>query len=143
MRGELTLRKVVCKKRKKKSGFTIIEVVVATALLAVAIVPILKALTAVHLNSTLIERKTKSLVLAQAKLDDIKARSIYTYNTSYSLSNGVLETSYLCNVTDTGSGSDRRTMTVDVGYDVDGDSTLDAGEIKVTLTTYIANRWTS
>jgi len=143
MRGELTLRKVVCKKRKKKSGFTIIEVVVATALLAVAIVPILKALTAVHLNSTLIERKTKSLVLAQAKLDDIKARSIYTYNTSYSLSNGVLETSYLCNVTDTGSGSDRRTMTVDVGYDVDGDAVLDSGEIKITLTTYIANRWTS
>ena len=129
--------------RRKQGGFTIMEVVVAASLLLLAIVPILKALTAMHLNSTLIERKTKSLLLAQAKLDDIKARTIYGYSSSYDQSNTVLETSYLCNVTDTGSGSDIRTMTVSVGYDTDGDSGLDAEEVKVTLTTYIANRWTS
>jgi Tfp pilus assembly protein PilV len=140
MCGELTLKKVICKKR---FGFTLTEVVVAASLLLIAIVPILKALTAVHLNSTLIERRTKSLVLAQAKLDDIKARSIYSYSSSYNQSNTVLETSYLCNVADSGSGSDIRTMTVSVGYDTDGDNGLDAEEIKVTLTTYIANRWTS
>ncbi len=119
------------------------EVVVASSLLIVAIVPILKALTAMHLNSTLIERKTKSLLLAQSKLDDIKARTIYGYASSYNQSDTVLETSYLCNVTDTGSGSDIRTMTVSVGFDTDGDNGLDADEIEITLTTYIANRWTS
>ena len=129
--------------RRKQGGFTIMEVVVASSLLLLAIVPILKALTAMHLNSTLIERKTKSLLLAQAKLDDIKARTIYGYSSSYDQSDTVLETSYLCNVDDTGFGSDIRTMTVSVGYDTDGDSRLDAEEIKVTLTTYIANRWTS
>ena len=96
-----------------------------------------------HLNSTLIERKTKSLLLAQSKLDDIKARTIYGYASSYNQSDTVLETSYLCNVTDTGSGSDIRTMTVSVGFDTDGDNGLDADEIEITLTTYIANRWTS
>jgi Tfp pilus assembly protein PilV len=140
MCGELTLKKIV---RKKQGGFTIMEVVVAASLLIIAMVPILKALTAVHLNSTLIERKTKSLLLAQAKLDDIKARTIYSYSSSYDQSDAVLETSYLCNVTDTGSGSDIRTMTVSVGFDTDGDSGLDAEEIEVTLMTYIANRWTS
>ena len=129
--------------RRKQGGFTIMEVVVAASLLIVAIVPILKALTAMHLNSTLIERKTKSLLLAQSKLDDIKARTIYGYASSYDQSDTVLETSYLCNVTDTGSGSDIRTMTVSVGFDTDGDNGLDADEIEVTLTTYIANRWTS
>ena len=129
--------------RKKPGGFTIMEVIVASSLLLLAIVPILKALTAMHLNSTLIERKTKSLLLAQAKLDDIKARTIYGYSESYDESDIVLETSYLCNVDDTGFGSDIRTMTVSVGYDTDGDSGLDAEEIEVTLTTYIANRWTS
>ena len=129
--------------RRKWGGFTIMEVVVASSLLLLAIVPILKALTAMHLNSTLIERKTKSLLLAQAKLDDIKARTIYGYSSSYDQTDTVLETSYLCNVDDTGSGSDIRTMTVSVGYDTDGDSGLDAEEIEVTLTTYIANRWTS
>jgi hypothetical protein len=34
-------------------------------------------------------------------------------------------------------------MTVSVGFDTDGDNGLDADEIEVTLTTYIANRWTS
>jgi Tfp pilus assembly protein PilV len=140
MCGELTLKKIV---RKKQGGFTIMEVVVAASLLIIAMVPILKALTAVHLNSTLIERKTKSLLLAQAKLDDIKARTIYGYSSSYNQSDAVLETSYLCNVTDTGSGSDIRTMTVSVGFDTDGDNGLDAEEIEVTLMTYIANRWTS
>ncbi len=129
--------------RRKWGGFTIMEVVVASSLLLLAIVPILKALTAMHLNSTRIERKTKSLLLAQAKLDDIKARTIYGYASSYVQSNTVLETSYLCNVADTGFGSDIRTMTVSVGYDTDGDSELNAEEVEVTLTTYIANRWTS
>ena len=129
--------------RRKQGGFTIMEVVVAASLLIIAMVPILKALTAVHLNSTLIERKTKSLLLAQSKLDDIKARTIYGYASSYDQSDTVLETSYLCNVTDTGSGSDIRTMTVSVGFDTDGDNGLDADEIEITLTTYIANRWTS
>ena len=140
MRRGLTLKSNM---RKKRGGFTIMEVVVASSLLLLAIVPILKALTAMHLNSTLIERKTKSLLLAQAKLDDIKARTIYGYSSSYDQTDTVLETSYLCNVDDTGSGSDIRTMTVSVGYDTDGDSGLDAEEIEVTLTTYIANRWTS
>jgi len=36
-----------------------------------------------------------------------------------------------------------RRMTVSVGYDTDGDNNLDSEEIAVTLTTYIANRWTS
>jgi Tfp pilus assembly protein PilV len=140
MRRGLTLKNNV---RRKQGGFTIMEVVMAASLLIIAIVPILKALTAMHLNSTLIERKTKSLLLAQSKLDDIKARTIYGYASSYDQSDTVLETSYLCNVTDTGSGSDIRTMTVSVGFDTDGDNGLDADEIEVTLTTYIANRWTS
>ena len=130
-------------RRRRSGGFTLTEVIVTSSLLIIAIVPILKALTAAHLSSTIVERKTRSLVLAQAKLDDIKARSIYNYSTSYSETNTVLETSYLCSATDTGSGSNIRTISVSVGYDTDGDSALDADEIEVTLTTYIANRWTS
>ena len=64
------------------AGFTLTEVVVASALLIVAISPILKALTSAHLNTTIIEHKTRSLTLAQAKLDEIKARSIYNYTNS-------------------------------------------------------------
>jgi len=127
--------------RKRHAGVTITEVVVASSLLIVAMVPILRALTAAHLNSTIIERKTRSLTLAQTKLDDIKVRSIYDYATSYAVSNLALDGDYLCNVADTGSASDIRTVTVDVGLDLDGNSALAAGEVFVSLDTLLAKRW--
>jgi len=115
----------------------------ASALLIVAIVPILKGLTTAHHNTAIIEHKTRSLLLAQAKLDEIKARSIYHYSSSYTEDNTLLDGSYLCSVSDTGSGSDLRTITVSVGFDLNGDSTLASDEIEVTLATYLARRWNS
>jgi prepilin-type N-terminal cleavage/methylation domain-containing protein len=127
---------------KNCKAFTLTEVVVASLLLAVAMVPILKALTNAHLSTIVIEQKTRSLTLAQAKLDEIKARSIYHYSSSYAESNTSLGGSYLCKVSDpNGSGSNLRTITVSVGYDLNGDSTLADDEIQVTLATLIAKRW--
>ena len=123
------------------AGFTLTEVVVASALLIVAIGPILKALTSAHLSTTIIEHKTRSLTLAQAKLDEIKARSIYSYSSSFTENDTSLDGSYLCNVTDD-SGDPLKTITVSVGYDHNGDLTLAADEIKITLTTLLARRWT-
>ncbi|MBA7610449.1 hypothetical protein ES703_17657 [subsurface metagenome] len=125
----------------RSGGFTLTEVVVASALLIIAMVPILNALTNSYLSTVTIERGTRSLILAQAKLDGIKARSIYHYSSSYTENNTSLDGSYLCNVSDTGSGSDLRTITVSVGFDLNGDSTLASDEIEITISTRLANRW--
>ncbi len=125
----------------RSGGFTLTEVVVASALLIIAVVPILKALTNSYLSTVTIERDTRCLILAQAKLDGIKARSIYHYSSSYTENNTSLDGSYLCNVSDTGSGSDLRTITVSVGFDLNGDSTLATDEIEITISTRLANRW--
>jgi hypothetical protein len=125
----------------RASGLTITEVVVASALLVIAIVPILKALTSAHVTAAIIERKTRSLTLAQVKLDDIKARSIYNYGSSFTVNNTSLDGSYLCNVQDTGAGTDLRTITVSVGYDLNGNDSLESGEVEVTLATLLAKRW--
>ena len=128
----------------RSEGFTLTEVVVASSLLIVAIVPILKALTIAHVSTTSIEQKTRSLTLAQAKLDEIKARSIYDYTkggSSFAESDTSVDVSYLCNVTDN-SGDPLKTIAVSVGYDLNGDFTLAADEIEVTLTTYLVKRWT-
>ena len=122
------------------SGFTLTEVVVASALLIIAIVPILKALTSAHVSTAFIERRTRSLTLAQAKLDEIKARSIYNYSDTFTETDTSLDGSYRCNVTDN-SGDPLKTITVSVGYDVNGDSTLATDEIEVTLATLLARRW--
>lgn len=122
------------------AGFTLAEVVVASALLIIAIVPILKALTKAHLSTAIIERKTRSLTLAQGKLDEIKARSIYHYSDTFTETNSSLDGSYLCNVEDD-SDPNLRTITVSVGYDLDDDSALATDEIEVALATCMAKRW--
>lgn len=127
--------------RRKKSAFTLTEVVVASSLLIVAIVPILRALTAAHLNSAIIERKTRCLSLAQAKLDEIKARSIYNYTDNFAATDEVLEDYYLADITDSAVSSDLRKITIAIGHDTDDDTLLEEDEIHVTLETYLAKRW--
>jgi Tfp pilus assembly protein PilV len=143
MRGEL--KKMLSPAgiiNKHRKAFTITEVVVASLLLAVAIVPILQALTSAHVSTIVIEQKTRSLTLAQAKLDEIRARAIYNYSGSFAQTNLSIGNSYLCNVADTPVDSNLRTITVSVGYDLNGDTTLTDDEIRVTLATLIARRWT-
>jgi Tfp pilus assembly protein PilV len=124
-----------------RSGFTLSEVIVASTLLIIAVVPILKGLANAHLVSSIVERKTRSLTLAQGKLDEVKARSIYNYADSFDVSNERLEASYLCGVTDTSLSSNLRKVKVKVGYDADSDNSLDPDEVEITLTTQLAKRW--
>ena len=127
--------------RHPNMGFTLTEVIVASTLLILAIVPILKALTTAHVNTTIIERRTHSLILAQAKLDEIKARSIYNYDTTFAETNSSLDGLYLGSVIDNTINPNPRKITVTVGYDLNGDGNLTDNEIEVTLATCIARRW--
>jgi hypothetical protein len=128
-------------KTRTRAGLTLTEVVIASALLIIAMVPILKGLTNAHLGTIIIERKTRSLVLAQGRLDEIKARSIYHYSQSFAESDLSLDGAYLCNVSDEAVNSNLRKITVSVGYDYNGDNSLDSDEIEVTQATLIAKRW--
>ncbi|MBN2590285.1 MAG: hypothetical protein JXA96_10520 [Sedimentisphaerales bacterium] len=131
------------KVKKLLSGLTLTEVIVASSLLVIGIVPILKGLTSANLGTAIIEQKSRSLFLAQARLDEIKARSVYNYSQSYSQTNLSLEGSYLCSVTDTSVNSNLRKIVVQVGFDYNSNDVLDSDEIDVTLATYIAKRWDS
>ncbi len=128
---------------KRFAGLTLIEVVIASALLIAAIVPILKCLTVAHARATIIEHKTRSFSLAQTKIDEIKARSIYNYTnsgSSFAESSTSLDGSYLCNVTDD-SDDALKTITVSVGFDSNGDASLSSDEYNITLATLLARRW--
>lgn len=126
---------------ERTRGLTLAEVVIASALLIIAMVPILKGLTTAHLGTVIIERKSRSLILARAKLDEIKARSVYHYGDSFDETDLSVDGSYLCDVKDTPAGDALRTITVSVGYDLDGDNKLESDEIEVVLATYVAKRW--
>ena len=125
----------------RESGFTLTEVVVASSLLIIAMVPILKALTGAFVTTRVIEHRTHSLTLAQAKLEEIKACSIYHYGDDFTENNSSVDDSYRCNVDDSTVSSNLRKITVSVGYDLNGSSTLETDEIEVTLATLVARRW--
>lgn len=127
--------------RLNNGGFTLMEVIIASILLLVAIIPVLKALTISQVTARTIEHRTYSLLLAQSRLDRIRTLSVYDYSSSFAESSTSLDGAYLCTVTDTSAGANLRTIAASVGYDLDGDSVLDTDEIQVTLTSYVAKRW--
>ena len=137
MHAKLNSNNMLSKNRK---GITITEVVIASALLIAAIVPMLTGLTRSHNVTAKIEQKTKSLALAQTKIAEIRARSINNYDSSYSANNTTLESNYYCDVDDSTVSSDLRQITVSVGYDDDNGSDLDTDEVDVKLVTLIARR---
>jgi prepilin-type N-terminal cleavage/methylation domain-containing protein len=146
MHRKLKIANCKSKITSRPRGFTLTEVAVASALLVIVMVPILRGLAIAHLNTAIIEHKSRSLILAQTKLDDIKARSIYNYSNSYTATNLLLDAnypSYLCNVYDNGSSGNLRTITVSVGFDLNGSGILTSNEILVTLSTELARRWNS
>jgi len=125
--------------RQWPAGTTLTEVIVASALLLVAIVPILKSLTTAQATSRIVEWRTRSLMLAQGRLDEIRARAIHYYDQSFDASSVSLDGSYLGKVEDD-EGTNLRCISVSVGFDRDGDGSLDEEEVEVTLTTQMARR---
>ncbi len=127
-------------KCRRQAGVTIIEVVIASALLLVAVVPILKAMTSAQVTNRVVERKTKSLILAQGKMSEIQARMTYDFSASYYEIATVLSDHYLVNVSDDGHAS-KKTISVSVGFDGNDDNALASDEVLVTLTTLVAIRY--
>ena len=128
-------------------GLTLTEVVVASALLLVALVPILKALTIAHATDTIIDRRTRSLMLAQGKLAEIRARALLSFPAEGAFAETVtaLDGSCLCNVTDAvpAGWDEHLQFDVAVGYDVSGSGTLAADEIEVQLATIVTKIYQS
>lgn len=124
---------------RSRTGATFTEVVVASSLLLIAVVPILKALTIGQTTSMTIERRTWSLALARGKLDEIRVRCRSHYDESFEEDSVALAGAYLCNVVDDRHPSLRR-IAVSVGYDRNGDNALAHEEVEVRLATYIARR---
>lgn len=125
---------------KSDRGVTLTEVVVASALLVISIIPLLQALTIAQMTDRAVERRSWSLMLAQSELDRIRARCVYDHDQSFNAASSPLGGGYLCSVADD-QDPDLRTVTVSVGLDRNGDSILSSEEIEVRLCTSLARRW--
>ncbi len=123
--------------RRARRGVTLTEVLMASAILLIVIVPILKALTVAQTTGRVVERRTQSVILAQSKLDEIRAKCLQNYDLAYSATSAALGSSYLCTVTDDQDDTLRR-VGVSVGFDADSNGQLSGQETQATLTTYVA-----
>lgn len=126
-------------RRQWRSGLTLSEVIVASGLLVISIVPILRALAIGQATDRAIEGKTRSLMFAQQELERIAGRSIYHYEESF-VSSESLGGGYLCTVSDD-CDPDLREIVVSVGLDANDDGLLGVDEIDVRLATQLARRW--
>jgi len=134
--GKVTIRRV----HHRSAGVTLTEVIVASALLVISVIPLLKALTVAQATDRVVERKSWSLMLAQSELDRIRAQSIRDYDRGFSATSTPLGGRYLCSVADD-QDPDLRTVAVSVGLDRNGDSILSSDETEVRLCTSLARRW--
>ena len=113
----------------------------ASSLMVVSIIPILHAMVRAEATARVIEQKTRSLTLAQGRLDEIRAQALNDYDQTFAASSVSLDGSYRCTVQDTYIVlCTVRAITVSVGYDLNGDGTLSSSETQVTLKTLIARR---
>ena len=120
-------------------GLSLIEVVVASALLVAGLVPILQALTISQGTNRRVETMSHSLVQAQGTLDRIHAQAESNYSQSLAFNSQDLGDGYLATATDDGHAR-LRTVAVSVGFDQNGNGDLADEEIQVTLTTAVARR---
>jgi len=125
--------------RRHRSGVTLTEVVVASALLVISIAPLLKALTLAQVQDRAIERRSWSLLLAQQQLEWLRARCLRHYEVCYRAESRTLRDGYLCTITDD-AHPNLRTVTVSVGLDQNGDGALSPSEVEVGLSTRLARR---
>jgi len=125
---------------RERAGVTLTETVVASTLLVLSLIPLLKALTVAQAMDRVIERRSWSLMLAQAELDRIRAQSVYDYDRNFSSTSAPLDGGYFCSVADD-QNPNLRTITVFVGLDSNGDDILSPDESEVSLCTCLARRW--
>jgi Tfp pilus assembly protein PilV len=116
---------------------TFSEVLVSALILSVAMVPIVQAMGRVHFFSARLEKVSRSQVLAQNQLEELRARAVSDFSGTWSVSNQALGGGYLGTISAEPDAL-LRTVSVSVGYDENGNGVLEGDEVLAVLRSRIA-----
>ncbi|MFC1762524.1 prepilin-type N-terminal cleavage/methylation domain-containing protein [Planctomycetota bacterium] len=126
-------------RRKRNNGFTLIEVLAATVILSGTILGFIRIMGDNLSVSRQTELRLTSTLLAEGEVERIKAALFDDFATDVSAWSTDLGNDYRASRTVTSVSTYLKRIAVEVGYDTDGDSSLDSGEVLLTLTTQYAD----
>ena len=124
--------------RRLASGVTLAEVLVASALLGVALVPAFDMVTRGLVLARDVQTRSTAAFLAEREMEDALAKAARNFSLNVAKSSQPLGDGYLVTVTQT-VGSRRKTVHVEVGHDADASGALSAGEVLVALSTLVGD----
>ena len=125
-----------------KGGFTLIEILASIVLIAVALVPLMQILAQSLGLSMKEERLTKVIFLGERKMEEVRGKVTYDFDTSRAESAAqflVPYDEYKYTVADD-EGADIKVISVTVWHDEDDDDVVDNDEETITMDTRVADR---
>jgi type II secretory pathway pseudopilin PulG len=141
---------------KNKKGFTFIEILFATMIVTISIIPITMILPRMLSENRIVERENRAVFLGQMIMEEMKTSALtYFYWDGYNKTAVTFPPPYnippynifrytVTYATPDGMDNNIRQITVTVWYDANNNNTLDTGEGEVEewiqLTTLITNR---
>jgi len=128
-------------RRTRRTGLTLMEVLVASALLGIALVPAFDMVTRGMVLARDVEVRSRAVFLAEREMETALAAAAQNFGTSLAKQSQDLGGGYRATVTETVSGL-KKTLAVQVGFDTDRNRTLSNGEVLVTFATVVADTTT-
>jgi len=126
--------------RRSHPGLTLLEVVLASALLVAAAVPILNAATRAVTLAQEIDWRTRATFLAQREMENVLAVAAENYGQDFTRNSADLGDRYRVTVQQSLLTALKKKISVRVGRDKNGNAILDDSEVLATLGTIVANR---
>jgi hypothetical protein len=118
---------------------TLLEVLLASALLAGVLVPVFALVTRGVALARTLEENTRSVFLAAAQMERVLAAAEEDFFEDLSCGSLALGEGYLVTITETDGDTLDKEVAVQVGVDADGDGVLAEAEVRTTLVTIVGN----
>jgi len=138
---------------KNEKGFTLIELMLATVIVIISIIPITMILPRMLSENRMVERENRAVFLGQMKMEEMKTKALTYFNYDWPSRPGGGATPTAFPSPDNefkftvayvaGMDPNIKKITVTVWYDANNNNTADTGEEWIQLKTLITNRGAS
>ena len=128
---------------KNRKGFTLIEIMLASVILVISIIPVTMMLPRIYKDNESIALANRAVFLGQMKMEEVKTKALTFYNSNNSVASATAFASpdnmYKFTVSDV-YDTNIKTLIVTVWYDKNNNNAHDGSEEWVQYKTKIANR---